>query len=192
MIRAALIAVLVGLPVPALAHKVIATVFAAGDEIEGEIGFSNGEMARGAEVEVFDPDGGKLGQAVTDDEGVFLFRPTRAVEHHFRADLGAGHVAQAVMPVEELPAGLAVAGAPGDAPATAPEPVATTGAAAIGAAELARIVREEMRPLRREIMAMKEKNGLRDILGGIGFIAGLFGLGFYIAARRSLGGRKDG
>jgi nickel transport protein len=49
-----------------------------------------------------------------------------------------------------------------------------------------------MKPLRREIMAMKEKNGVRDILGGIGFIAGLFGLGFYLAARRSLKARADG
>ena len=77
----------------------------------------------------------------------------------------------------------------------APEPVApaATTAAAPGVAlsdadraEIARIVRDEMRPLRREIAAYREKNDLQTILGGMGYILGLFGLGFYIAARRQL------
>jgi nickel transport protein len=53
---------------------------------------------------------------------------------------------------------------------------------------IAKAVRDEIRPLRRELIAYREKNDLQGILGGIGYIFGLFGLGFYIAARRKLGG----
>jgi nickel transport protein len=50
--------------------------------------------------------------------------------------------------------------------------------------ELRAAVRLETKPLRKEIAAYKEKNDLQTILGGIGYIIGLFGIGFYIAARR--------
>ena len=52
---------------------------------------------------------------------------------------------------------------------------------------IAEAVRDELRPLRREIAAYREKNDLQTILGGIGYIVGIFGLGFYVAARRRLG-----
>jgi nickel transport protein len=51
-------------------------------------------------------------------------------------------------------------------------------------AALAEAVRNELKPLRREIIALKEKNDLQSVLGGIGYIVGLFGLWFFIAGRR--------
>jgi nickel transport protein len=187
MIRLALLLTLLALPVPALAHKVIAAVFPSGSAIEGEIGFSNGDMATDQPVEVYGPDGTLLGETVTDADGFFIFAPTEPVAHTFRSDLGAGHLADVTMPAEEVARILGVA---------APEPAApapTTAPAAPGVAlsdadraEIARIVRDEMRPLRREIAAYREKNDLQTILGGMGYILGLFGLGFYIAARRQL------
>ncbi|GGF81374.1 nickel transport protein [Mameliella alba] len=187
MIRLALLLCLLALPVPALAHKVIAAVFPSGSAIEGEIGFSNGDMATDQPVEVYGPDGTLLGETVTDADGFFIYTPTEPVAHTFRSDLGAGHLANVTMPAEEVARILGVA---------APEPAApapTTAPAAPGLAlsdadraEIARIVRDEMRPLRREIAAYREKNDLQTILGGMGYILGLFGLGFYIAARRQL------
>ena len=40
--------------------------------------------------------------------------------------------------------------------------------------------------LEAEIAAYREHNDFQTILGGIGYIVGLFGLGFYLAARRRL------
>lgn len=51
------------------------------------------------------------------------------------------------------------------------------------------MIHKEVTPLRREIAAYKEKNDLQSILGGMGYIAGLFGVFFYVAARRKLSGR---
>ena len=48
---------------PAAAHKVIASAYPSGPEIEGEIGFSNGDMAKNATVEVLGPDGTRLASA---------------------------------------------------------------------------------------------------------------------------------
>ena len=45
MRRLTLILMVLCAPLPAMAHKLIAGVFASGSSIEGEIGFSNGNMA---------------------------------------------------------------------------------------------------------------------------------------------------
>lgn len=193
MIRASLVALtLVAVPLPALAHKVIASVFAGGDVIEGEIGFSNGTFAVNHTVEIYDHDGNKLGEAVTDEEGYFTYRPTQPVTHIFHADLGAGHVANLEMEAAEVAAILGTPAAPPKPgnPSLVPEsgPLASTTPApqTDQRALIAEVVRDEMRPLRREIAAYKEKNDLQTILGGIGYIVGIFGFGFYLAARRKL------
>ncbi len=186
MSRLILMLCLLALPLPAMAHKVIAAVFPSGSAIEGEIGFSNGEMAPDLPVQVYGPDGTLLGESTTDAEGFFTFTPTQPIAHTFRADLGAGHVADVTMSAEDVALILGVTPA---APANAPPAQTTaTGSGLTDAdrAEIARLMRDELRPLRREIAAYREKNDLQTILGGIGYIIGLFGLGFYLAARRRL------
>lgn len=178
----------------AWAHKVIASVYAEGDVIAGEIGFSNGDMAPDAVVEVFDPAGNRLGEARTDADGAFTFRPSQKVPHVFRSNLGAGHVAEVTMEVEDLPA-------MGGAVAQGAAPASTAGVAVVASSQgapasalsmdeqekiLSGVVQKQLLPLRRELAAYKEKNDIQSILGGIGYIFGLFGLGFYIAARRKL------
>lgn len=174
---------------PALAHNVISAVFPSGDAIEGEVGFSNGDMAVDLQIDVFNEAGEKLGEARTDADGFFVYTPTNPVTHVFRGDLGAGHVAEMIMPAEEVAAIMGVAAeatpnvaAKTDAPATALSDEAR--------AELATMLRRELRPLRQEITALKNETNLQSILGGIGYIVGLFGLGFYIAARRQIGEQK--
>ncbi|KIZ47273.1 cobalt ABC transporter permease [Rhodopseudomonas palustris] len=190
-IASVLLALLIacGACVPALAHKVVAGAYASGDRIEGEIGFSDGSMAKNALVEVLAEDGGKLGETHTAEDGTFVFTPTKRVVHIFHADLGGGHVANIRLEVSDLPATLKASGTD-KAPAAAVTSAAKTAEAAAGGisdaqrAALVEAVRNEVKPLRREIIALKEKNDLQSILGGIGYIGGLFGLWFFLAARR--------
>lgn len=194
MIRAMLlILTLAALPLPAMAHKVIFAVFKSGETIEGELGFSNGDMAPDARIEVFSDTGEVLGEAVTDADGFFLFTPMQPVRHVFKANLGAGHIAETDMSAEDVADILGVAAIEAETSA-APAPIAgNTGTvvASLSPEErlaIAEAVRDEIRPLRREIAAYREKNDLQTVLGGIGYIMGLFGLYFYIAARRRMQG----
>lgn len=193
MKQIALILALCCAPLPALAHKVISGVFASGESIEGELGFSNGDMSADTEVVVTGPDGVELGRTKTDADGFFVFTPTTPVAHTFFADLGAGHVAEVTMPAEDVAKILNVAAITEEAAQVAPSSAdeATVGAtiASLSIEErqvIAEAVRDEVRPLRREIAAYREHNDFQSILGGIGYIVGLFGLGFYLAARRKL------
>ena len=198
----------IGFSLPAHAHKVLASAYADGDAIEGEIGFSNGDMAPDALVEIFDDEGNQLGTAKTDADGIFRFKPTKAVAHIFKANLGQGHIADFRLEVDELPDGLTQSEAP-KASADKPKITPTASDSSTSAStmmdqsvleeafkrgvqaeiaklkpELAAALRKEVKPLRKEITLYREKNDFQTILGGIGYILGLFGIGFYIAARR--------
>ncbi|NVK19433.1 MAG: cobalt ABC transporter permease [Methylocystaceae bacterium] len=171
----------------ALAHKVIASAWTDGADIEGEVGFSNGIMAeKGTLVEVFNDKDEKIGETVVGEEGLFRFTPTQAIAHKFVANLGAGHVAQYLMAANELPEGIGLKNT--EPPKEAVKAQSDIERPIIGEEKLTRMiakaVRKEVQPLRKEIAAYKEKNNFQSILGGIGYIFGLTGIVFYIMARR--------
>ncbi|UWQ16034.1 cobalt ABC transporter permease (plasmid) [Aliiroseovarius sp. M344] len=195
MIRSVLLLLVFMTPLPAMAHNVIAAVFPSGDAIEGEIGLSSGEMAADLVVEVFDEAGNKLGETRTDADGFFLFTPSQPVTHIFRGDLGAGHVAETMMSAADVAAILGQTAATDSAGASvlsgAPDTMAqTAGISDVTRAEIATMLRDELRPIRQELTAFKNKSNFQSVLGGLGYIFGLFGLGFYIAARRKLEAQK--
>ena len=162
------------------AHNVVGGVYTIGDTIEGEAGFSNGDMApAGIKVFVTDMQGASLGQTETDAEGVFRFKPSRYVTHHFTLDLGAGHTLALTLAADELPAALAPTQAPATAVTAAAAKPATTLNSQIEAA-----VARQVKPLRRELRELKEAAGLRDIVGGIGYILGLCGLAALLRERK--------
>ncbi|WP_417783605.1 cobalt ABC transporter permease [Terasakiella pusilla] len=176
----------------ALAHKVVGSGWTDGADIEGEVGFSNGDMAKkGTVVEVFDADDNKIGETTVTEDGLFRFTPTQAVAHTFVANLGAGHVARFTMGVDELPKMTATQT---PTPASTPQPGTDTAGQVTAIAPafdptdlqkmIAKAVRQEVQPLRKEIASYKEKNNMQAILGGIGYIFGLTGVVFYIMARR--------
>lgn len=169
----------IGAASPALAHKVVMDVYASGAVVEGELGFSDGTMAQDTVVDVLDANGAKIGETKTNTDGVFTFKPTVKAPLTFRANLGAGHVGTVEIAADDLPP-------IGDAaPASAAPANAASG---VDLAQLTQLigdqVRREVKPLRQEIFDYKEKNDVQTILGGLGYILGLFGIGFYVAGRR--------
>jgi nickel transport protein len=173
----------------ASAHNVIGGVYAIGDVIEGEIGFSNGDMAAaGTEVIIFDAMGEELGRVTTNDEGFFTFKATKRIQHNFYANLSSGHVFEIALPADELPDTLP---GPDGAPVVSAGDVATTensqGMIANQAelqAMIEKAVAKQVKPLRQEILALKEKAGMQDIIGGIGYIFGLCGIGIWWRQRK--------
>lgn len=173
--------------ISAHAHKVVASAWTDGADIEGEVGFSNGDMAlNGTLIEVFNKEGNKIGETKILEDGLFRFTPRQAISHRFFANLGAGHVANVTLETDELPDHIKTQ-VPSKNPQAAPLP-ASTAQPSLSDSAIARLVakavRKEVQPLRKEIASYKEKNDLQSILGGIGYIFGLTGLVFYIAARR--------
>ncbi|WP_372831533.1 hypothetical protein [Pontibacterium sp.] len=170
----------------ALAHNVVGGVYAIGATIEGEAGFSNGDMAKaGTPVLITNAAGQTIAEVLTDEEGFFVFEATQHIDHHFKLDMSSGHVLEMILPADELPASL-----PGGTPIASVQSNLTTPVSGSGldAAALQQMVEKavakQVIPLRKELAAYKEKAGFQDLLGGIGYIFGLVGLGIWLRQRK--------
>ncbi len=176
MITLPLAVALVALPgrSPAFAHAL--HLFAEGDGtvIRGRAYYQGGSPAVEAQVLAFGPEGRKLGETRTDAEGAFTLSVTYRSDHRLLVVTGDGHGAEFRVPAAELSASLAPADAEPALPAEAASP----------ADELAAI-RSQLASLREQLAGYEQRTRLRDVVGGIGYIVGLAGVAFYMAARRA-------
>lgn len=187
-------------------HNVVSGAYTDGMIIEGEIGFSNGDMAEaGSPVKIFDEAGNLIAELQLTEGGVFRYEATTLMQHVIEVDLSAGHVAKMVIEADELIdtiklTGMPVLNTPQSDLATANTETVTDNSSEsqktigvmhnsfISAEQLQSIVRsavaQQIRPLQKELRAYKEKVMFRDITGGLGFIFGLFGVAAWLASKR--------
>jgi nickel transport protein len=172
------------------AHNVVGGVYVNGVDIEGEAGFSNGTMANaGTKVKITDQSGTPLGEVETDDQGFFMFTAKKKITYLFEINMGAGHILKMQLPADELPDDLDSGAATTNTnsgtnkSSTLVSNVAKGDNSPINTLHLEKAIAKQIIPLRKEIQALK-KSGLRDILGGIGYIFGLLGVVALIRERR--------
>jgi nickel transport protein len=171
------------------AHNVVGGVYASGADIEGEAGFSNGKMANaGTLVKVFDQAGIPLGEVITDDDGFFVFSAKNRITHVFEINMGAGHHLTMQLPAEELPESLdkniSATNKSQSAPLTFAEETKGHNNVQMSLEMLEKVIAKQIKPLRKEIQALKEKSGFRDMIGGVGYIFGLLGLVAFLRERK--------
>lgn len=179
---------------PAHAHRLSVFAFADGTMITGSAYFSGGGAPDGAAVTVFGPDGSVLGQTTTDAEGEFSLPLERRVDHRITVETEDGHAAEFVIAAGELPVDL-----PGDddiaaqpatdmAAAAAAVPDAPPAGSLVDEAALealvSRAVQQQVRPLREQLSAYTDAVRFQEIIGGIGYIVGIFGLAAFMLSRR--------
>ena len=175
------LAVLLGCPAPARAHRLKVFAAAEGTAISGYVYFPGGGRARGVKVLVFGPQDRLLGTLTTDDAGEFTFKATRRCDHKFVADSGDGHRAEFPVGAHELAGDLAALEAAPATPALpSPAPSSPARGGALPSSGLSDAVSEavarQIRPLREQIEQLEETRQFRDILGGIGYVFGIMGL----------------
>ena len=171
----------------AYAHRMKVFAWVDGQAIEGEVYFSGGQMANDSAVEIL-VDQNVIANAKTNAEGVFRFESLAALDYEVRADAGQGHVASYTVSASEFavdvpvvaPSSLAVT-AVVDSSAVSAAPLAAT---SLTSAQLEQAIAKAIRPLREQIDQYEAKVRMHDILGGVGYIFGLFGLFIWLRTRR--------
>ena len=180
----------------AFAHRLNIFAYTEGATIVGSAYFSGGGEPADAAVTVYDAAGAVLGRTTTDEAGAFTFDATVRADHRITVETADGHAAEFVVTATELPAALP----PGESGASAPVAMAdqsspdevdqatlvqppVAGDAALEAM-VSRIVQQQLRPLRQQLVAYDEEVRVRDIIAGIGYILGIFGLSAYAMALR--------
>jgi nickel transport protein len=183
------------------AHRVNVFAWVDGSEIVTESKFSNGNKVRGGRIKVLnEKTGGTVAEGTTDDKGELRLALPQAVlaerpDLKIVLDAGEGHRGEWTLEGRDLPGG-----SPAPAPAPAPAAAASASAApaaaapaasaaapkaAIDEAALARLIDErlsaQLAPVKRDLAELKQRDGITvtDIVGGLGWIFGLFGVAAY-------------
>jgi len=189
-------AALLALAAPVHAHRLYLFVETDGRTITGQAYAAGGHPIVGTTVLITGPEAaGLLGEVETDGNGEFSWRPTHRCEHVLSLSVD-GHFASQSIAAEELDPSLPTLGVesipgPGQAPSPgSPADGETPAPSAPEAESIRQAVAREIAPLQRQIRDLSRRIDhyeahirLHDILGGLGYIAGLAGLAFFFSRR---------
>jgi len=194
---AAIAAIFLLMSPTAFAHKLNMFAYVEGNEIFAEGYFTDGKKAKNSTITVFDAADKQLLQGTSDADGQFTFAIPQQSDLRITVNAGMGHQAEFVLLKDELSEETAATGtenepasalnnnneAPAASPAQTPSATTSLGNDAIRA-EVERAVGKAIKPLMRELSTMRAEKSLADIIGGIGFIFGLFGVAMYFKSRK--------
>ncbi len=185
-----LFVLLISGPAPAVAHKVTVFAWVEGDRVITQSKFAGGRSAKGARLEVFNSDGEKLLEGLSDDQGQFAFNAPQPEDLQIVLIAGAGHRAEWWVRADEFtPAAAGEGSRPSSPPAPpreqSPDTVTLTRDELQLLVESA--VERKLAPILRRLEQQGDGPTLSDVVGGIGYILGLVGLGAYMHYRRRNG-----
>jgi len=185
------------LPTACYAHAVKIFASVVGGEIEGMVYFPGGGRFRDAPVGVYGPDNDKIGHLVTDDNGKFTFQPVGRIDYKFIIQTTDGHRAEFMVPADELPGdlGAVVNNDREDGPRQTTAKIGPPDRRHAEVVALSvpvkrddlekmieQVVTRHVGPLRAQIEQYEHKIRLHDVLGGLGYLAGIWGVAFYLLA----------
>ncbi len=183
---------------PALAHRVHLFAYVQQGEIVVDSRFSRAKPVQQGKIEIFAAESGKLLlQGISDAQGAcrFTIPPgllEKPVDLRLVVKAGEGHQGEWILPAAELnPQASQVPAEKATAP-PAPAAASTFDASpriAISAQELEAIINRaldaRLQPLQAMLAAEQAKGpGLTEIIGGIGWIIGIFALIFVLKNRK--------
>lgn len=181
-----------------LAHRVNVFAYVENGQVVVECSYSKTKRVNHGQIEVQDANSNQvLLRGETDDQGQFRFPiPAKSLEqmHDLRILLqaGEGHHNEWTVPASELsapptPTAASAMVATAVAP-SAPAQSGSTKAESLTQADIERIVNSaldaKLAPIKRTLLEQVEAGpGLREIIGGIGWIFGLVGVAAYFKSR---------
>jgi len=172
------------------AHKVNIFAYVEGGKIYTESYFNDGKNCIDSRIEVFDNQGNKLLEGLTDEEGMFSFEvPSEGLiigDLKLILTASMGHRAEYIIPANEL--GESVA----ESTQEKSEEPASKISSEISSFDLKEIqslientMDEKLKPIMREIKKSQEDRiSPTEIIGGIGYIIGIFGMIAYFLSRK--------
>ena len=184
--------IIIIMDVSVFAHKVNIFAYVGGDKVYTESYFNDGKKCIDSKIEVFDNQGNKLLEGLTDEEGMFSFEiPSEdVIDEDLKVVLTAsmGHRAEYVIPANELRGVTELIKEKIEEPVSAVSP----GVSSLDLKEIQSLIEdaldEKLKPIMREMREIKKSQEERisptEIIGGIGYIVGIFGIIAYFLSRK--------
>lgn len=176
---AAALAAFLLLALPAEAHRLKLFAQVTGGTIAGYGFYIGGGRPQGADLVIATPDGKELSRLKTGDDGGFSFTPPAPGRYHLTLVAGDGHFADLDISTDGMP--VSAPAAADASPANAlPADLDARIAQSVDAA-----VARQIRPLLEAYDAAEGRVRFNDLVGGVGWIAGMAGLWAWLRSRRS-------
>ncbi|MCK4308703.1 MAG: hypothetical protein KAW42_01870 [Candidatus Atribacteria bacterium] len=178
--------IIIMINISAFAHKVNIFAYIEGGRVYTESYFSDGKKCIESKIEVFNNQGNKLLEGLTDGEGEFSFEvPPEDGDLKIVLTAGMGHRAEYSISADELrgAAGLIKEEPEESVSVISPE------TSSVDLKEIQSLIEnaldEKLKPIMREIKKSQEdKISPTEIIGGIGYIIGFFGILAYFLSRK--------
>jgi nickel transport protein len=181
--------IIIIMDVSVFAHKVIIFAYVEGDIVYTESYFSDGKKCMNSKIEVFNNRGDKLLEGLTNGEGEFSFEvPSEDGDLKIVLTAGMGHRAKYSISADELRGAAGLIKEELEEPVTVVSPKTSS----VDLKEIQSIIEdtldEKLEPIMREMREIKksqeDKISPTEIIGGIGYIIGIFGIVAYFLSRK--------
>ncbi len=171
------------------AHKVNIFAYAEGEKIYTESYFNDGKKCIDSKIEVFDNQENKLLEGLTDKEGEFSFEvPSEDGDLKIVLTASMGHQAEYSILADELSSTAGLIKEEPEEPVSLISPETSL----VDLEEIQSIIEdslnEKLKSIMREMREIKksqeDKISPTEIIGGIGYIIGIFGIIAYFLSRK--------
>lgn len=175
-----ILGLLFALASPALAHRINIFALDEGGEVYTESTFAGKRPVKRGTVSVFNADGTLLLTKETDEKGICTFPRPEPGALTVEVDAGQGHKSRWELEAAEGGAVSSESVVTEPVPSE-PNPAATGGLSASDWKQMEQVVDAAVT---KALHQAKEETRLQDIVGGIGYIVGLFGFAAWFRSRR--------
>jgi len=178
--------IIVMMDVSVFAHKVNIFAYVEGNKVYTESYFNDGKKCIDSKIEVFDNQGNKLLESLTNEEGMFSFEiPLGDGDLKIVLTASMGHRAEYSILVDEIRGSAGLIKEENEEPISIVSPKTSL----VDLKEIQSIIEdsleEKLKPIMREIKKSQEdKISPTEIIGGIGYIIGIFGIIAYFLSRK--------
>ena len=181
--------VIIMMDVSVFAHKVNIFTYVEGDKVYTESYFNDGKKCVDSKIEVFDNQGNILLEGLTDEEGMFSFEiPSEdVIDGDLKVVLTAsmGHRAEYIIRADELRDVAELIEEKLEEPVTVLSPEVSS----FDLKEIQSLIEDaldkKLEPIMREIKKSQEDRiSTTEIIGGVGYIIGIFGIIAYFLSRK--------
>jgi len=181
--------IIIMMDVSVFAHKVNIFTYVEGDKVYTESYFNDGKKCVDSKIEVFDNQGNILLEGLTDEEGMFSFEiPSEdVIDGDLKVVLTAsmGHRAEYIIRADELRDVAELIEEKLEEPVTVLSPEVSS----FDLKEIQSLIEDaldkKLEPIMREIKKSQEDRiSPTEIIGGVGYIIGIFGIIAYFLSRK--------
>lgn len=181
--------IIIMINISAFAHKVNIFAYVEREKIYTESYFNDGKKCVDSKIEVFDNQENKLLEGITDEEGAFSFEiPPGDGDLKLVLTASMGHRAEYIIQADELGNINGLIEEKIEEPVSAVSPEVSS----FDLKEIQSLIEdaldEKLKPIMSEVREIKKSQEDRisptEIIGGIGYIIGIFGIVAYFLSRK--------